>query len=487
MSKYLFPKIQDILFISLLVIVLLYGPRTFNLDGDLGRHITIGDHILDAVAIPRFDIFSHTMMGQPLTPHEWLAQVVFALAHRGLGLSGAVLITGLVIAASFVLVFRESVERSASIMISVGLTIFAAAATSLHWLSRPHVFTFLFLAIWVTLHERVRCGKKTHLWIFGLVMLLWANTHGAFISGFVIWAAYLGGELLEAWQMRYWPIDRFRTWALIGILAFAVTFINPAGVHLWETSFGFVGNRYLVSHTQEYLPPYFHNSGTWPFLMMLTMMIFILGLKKGRLPFTHALLLSGWSAMALYSARNIPLFAMVWVPILSVMTADVLSYVKILQKIETSFLKTDQELKGGVWIGVSVLLLIVFLSTPGMRQYNKHDTSIFPVEALNWLEDNPPEGNVFNHFPWGGYLLYRRWPDTLVFIDGQTDFYGETLTREYEQVITLSDDWEQILEKYQVDWMLIPKSSILAGTIIERTDWQTLYEDDTTIIVERGE
>lgn len=69
MSKYLFPKIQDILFISLLVAVLLYGPRTFNLDGDLGRHITIGDHIMDTGSIPRFDLFSqlNTQAGKPYT------------------------------------------------------------------------------------------------------------------------------------------------------------------------------------------------------------------------------------------------------------------------------------------------------------------------------------------------------------------------------------------------------------------------------------
>lgn len=442
---------------------------------------------MDTGSIPRFDLFSHTMAGQPLTPHEWLAQAVFALANRGLGLSGAVLITGLIIAVSFVLVFRESVRRSSSILISLGVTILAAATASLHWLSRPHVFTFLFLAIWVSLHERVRCGKRTPLWLFGLVMLLWANTHGAFISGFVIWGAYLGGELLEAWQMKHWPGDRIRTWALIGALSFAVTFINPAGNHLWETSFGFIGNRYLVSHTHEYLPPYFHNSGTWPFLIMLTLMIFVLGLKKGRLPFTHALLLAGWSAMALYSARNIPLYAIVSAPILSVMAADVLSEVKGWQNIEVNILQTDQKLKGGIWIGVSILLLIVFLSTPGMQLYNTHDASVFPVAAVNWLENNPPEGNVFNHFPWGGYMLYRQWPETLVFIDGQTDFYGEILTREYEQVITLSGNWEQILEKYQVDWMLIPEGSILAEALIEHTGWQTLYEDNTAIILKRGD
>jgi len=222
MSKYLLPKIGDILFISLLTVVLLYGPRTFNLDGDLGRHITIGNHILDSRSIPRFDLFSHTMTGHPLTPHEWLAQTLFALVHRGLALSGAVFVTALVIASAFTLVFRESLQQGSSILIALGITLLAAATASLHWLARPHVFTFLYLAIWVTLFDRIRRNKETPLWLFGLIMLLWANTHGAFISGFVIWGAYLGGELLDSWQKKQWHADRLRTWVLIGVISFVV-------------------------------------------------------------------------------------------------------------------------------------------------------------------------------------------------------------------------------------------------------------------------
>ena len=486
MSKYLLPKIKDILFISLLIPVFLYGPRTFNLDGDLGRHITIGNHIIDTFTIPRSDLFSHTMTGEPLTPHEWFAQFLFALAHRALGLSGAVFLTALIIAAAFTLVFLESLRRKSSILISLAVTILAAATASLHWLARPHVFTFLYLAIWVSLFERVRRNIETPLWAFGVVMLLWANTHGAFISGFVVWGAYLGGEIIEGLKKKQWSNAHLRTWIWIGIISFAVTLINPAGIHLWGTSFDFISNRYLVSHTQEYLPPDFHNPNTWPFLIMLTLLIFALSIKKRRLPVSHALLTSGWAAMAIYSARNIPLFAIVTAPILSTIATDIFDQIPGWERFDENISKVDQRLKGGVWIVLCTLLVFVLLSTPAMQNYNVYDASVFPVDAVDWLEKNPCDGNVFNHFPWGGYLLYRQWPDILVFIDGQTDFYGEALTREYEQVITLNENWEQILEKYAVDWVLVPEHSLLAETLIENTDWQVLYLDDTAAIFEKN-
>jgi hypothetical protein len=478
---YSIPRLRDVLFISLLTVVILFGPRTFNLDGDLGRHITIGNYIIESLTIPRTDIFSHTMTGQTLTPHEWLAQVLLALAHRNLGLPGVVLLTALIIASTFTIVFYESQARSKSPVISLGITILAAAASSLHWLARPHVFTFIFLAIWSLLLERVRRGKHVPLWAFGLLMLVWANTHGAFIAGFVTWGAYLGGELFEAWKTRQWSSNRLKSWGMIGLISLAATLLNPAGIHLWGTSIGFVSNHYLVSHTQEYLPPDFHNPGTWPFLLLIAFSIWMLGSKKQPLPVAHSLLLTGWMILGLYSARNIPLFAIIAAPIMSETAADNLANSRW-KTIEDNLLKTDQSLRGATWIIIGILGAVLLMSTPAMRAYNRFDASVFPVEALNWLEQHPQRGNVFNYFPWGGYLLYRQWPETLVFIDGQTDFYGESLTREYEQVISAAQSWKAIMNKYQIEWAIIPSTSNLTNALSEN-NWEILYQDETATIL----
>ncbi|MDD2921450.1 MAG: hypothetical protein PHQ36_04120 [Anaerolineales bacterium] len=103
--KYLLPRLRDVLFFGVLFVVVLNGPKFFNQDGDLGRHIAIGNYILDTAVIPTRDIFSHTMQGEYLTPHEWLAQVLFAIAHRLMGLSGDVFLFALLVSATFVIVY----------------------------------------------------------------------------------------------------------------------------------------------------------------------------------------------------------------------------------------------------------------------------------------------------------------------------------------------------------------------------------------------
>jgi hypothetical protein len=312
-------------------------------------------------------------------------------------------------------------------------------------------------------------------------MLVWANTHGAFIAGFVTWGAYLAGELFEAWKTRQWRGSRLNSWGMIGLVSFIVTLINPAGIQLWGTSIGFVSNHYLVSHTQEYLPPDFHNPGTWPFLLLIAFTVWTLGNKKKTLPIAHSLLLSGWMIMGLYSARNIPLFAIIAVPILSEMAANNLTNSRW-KTIEANLLKTDQRLRGAAWTVIGILGAIFLMFTPVMHTYDRFDTAVFPVEALNWLETHPQEGKVFNYFPWGGYLLYRQWPKTQVFIDGQTDFYGESLTREYEQVIGTAQGWKAIMNKYQIEWALIPTTSNLVS-VLSNDGWETLYQDETATIL----
>ena len=43
-----------------------------------------------------------------------------------------------------------------------------------------------------------------------------------------------------------------------------------------------------------------------------------------------------------------------------------------------------------------------------------------PEGALRWVEKWRPAGNVWNALSFGGYLIWRRYPETRVFIDGRT-------------------------------------------------------------------
>lgn len=481
--KYFLPKISHILFIAILTSIVLMGPQTFNLDGDLGRHITIGNYILDRFTIPTKDIFSHTMYGEALTPHEWIAQLIFAAAHRILSLGGDVLVIALLIAGTFALIYRDSVQRSGMPLISLTLSILAAAASSLHWLARPHVFTFLLLTVWTYLLEKLRRHQNFPIWYFPILMLIWANTHGAFISGFVVLGAYIFGYLIDSLYEKKFDPKKITHWLMVSGASFSITFLNPSGYHLWQTSLGYIKNSYLVNHTVEYQSIDFHTSSALPFLFFIFLSILILGFKYQRTAATHTILIAGWTIMGLYSARNIPLYAIIAAPILSEAIAVNFTN-KRWQSTEKNFLTIENSAKGNAVVLISIICVFFLLNTTVMRRYNTYNPSSFPVDAINWLDKNPQKGNVFNSFVWGGYLLYRDWPSRLVFIDGQTDFYGELLTREYEAVIFLDEGWKNIFEKYDISWVLIETDSPLAKKL-EAERWIILYKDNTAMIIKK--
>ena len=131
--------------ISVFAGCILLGPRMLNMDGDLGRHLTVGAYILDSGKIPIVDLFSNTMAGLPFTPHEWLSEVMFALAYRFMGLTGVVLLTAFLIALVWYRLSFVVLRESKSFYLSLILIITGIAASSIHWISRPHIFTYLFL------------------------------------------------------------------------------------------------------------------------------------------------------------------------------------------------------------------------------------------------------------------------------------------------------------------------------------------------------
>ncbi len=475
---HLFPRLRDVLFVAMLFVISVQGPQLLNGDGDLGRHITIGSYIIHNWKIPTRDIFSNSMTGQPLVPHEWLAQVAFGGIYAWLGLSGAVLLTALLIATTFTCTYQQMLKRNVYRILALLITILAASASSLHWLTRPHIFTFLFTALWAYQLE----NEKSRIWLFPVLMLVWANTHGAFIAGFVIWGAHLAGWLWEYLHKQSTKEAGGRL-ALIGGTSFLATFINPAGWHLWGTSVGYLGSRFLVDRTVEYRSPNFHDWSTWPFLVMLALYILALGIA-GRPRIREAVLFAGWTVMSLYSARNIPLFAIVTAPYLAGSIQAALEKVPVLPRIEQAVASVETNLRGILWPVLAVCTLTVaFYVHPNPS--NQFDPKKFPVKAVDWLEANPQQGRMFNEFTWGGYLLYRMWPAETVFIDGQTDFYGEALAREYEQVITAREGWEAVLLKYDVSWVIVRRGQPLVQALQDKLGWVVVYRDGTSAILHK--
>ena len=73
-----------------------------------------------------------------------------------------------------------------------------------------------------------------------------------------------------------------------------------------------------------------------------------------------------------------------------------------------------------------------------------------------------------------------------MFIDAQTDFYGEALTRQFLQIADAEPGWEAALAAYDVAWIILPPTRPLAAWLEQSAEWQELYRDDTAVIWTRN-
>jgi hypothetical protein len=488
--RFFLPRIEYILFAAVFWGIAASGPRLLNFDGDLPRHILSGNLILQTHEVPTTDIFSFRTVGHPSYPHEWLSQVILAAASKWVGLSGIILVTALIIMLTWCIVYYETMRQSKSFFVSLLFTALAVAASQIHVLPRPHIFTYLMTAIWITSLEQINESKPRAWWWLPLIMLLWVNLHGMFVIGIIIWGIYLAGDFLDHRSRAWFGTAKARALLAGGTLSLATTFLSPSGPQIWKAITSLGSNTYITSRIPEYQSANFHLPETWPFILILFLLIIGLARTTETMSWKLILLLIVFTGLALYTSRMIPLFAIVATPIAAkVVTSWIRNeYAQSrLFVVERNIHQINISADGRVWILILMLAVTLQFNSgkvidPETRG-NIFDETFFPVTATKWLQAHPPKGHMFNEFDWGGYLLLNLWPEQQIFMDGHTHIYGEELTREYEQIVTLNAGWEEILENYDISWIIVRTNSPLAKTLSTSSNWVISYRDQTAIIL----
>ncbi len=211
-----------------------FAPQVLG-DGDTWSHVATGEWIIAHGAPPRADPFSHSMSGEPWMAHEWLSEVLLALAFRLGGWSGVVLMTGAAAALAGLIVglcaARELRGAPLIATVAIGLSLVTA-----NLLARPHVLALPLAAAWGAGLIAVRSRGRAPPLGLALLMTAWANMHGGFVFGLLL----IGPFALEA--MTEAPVGaRFlaaRAWGTFALVALVAALINPYGVEV-ATSFRF--------------------------------------------------------------------------------------------------------------------------------------------------------------------------------------------------------------------------------------------------------
>ncbi|MGE5071907.1 MAG: hypothetical protein ACM3MF_00630, partial [Anaerolineae bacterium] len=460
------------------------GWRTLNGDGDLPRHLVTGQVIVETRSIPRHDIFSYYYQGRTYVAHEWVADVIYYLFYKLLGLGGVVLLTAILIATTFFILYSAMVAEHNERFVTMGLLAWGVVCSYWHWVARPHLFTMLFLALWLVLVDRIARGQAVKLWLLPVLMLVWSNTHSAFIAGFLVLVAYMAGWVWDYVVERPAadPAVLKRLSFMFG-LSFLASLVNPFGIETWGMMTSYVNNTALMSIINDTKPPVFTDPQVRSEFLLMLLSLLLLGMQRSGIRAGRAFLLVGTTALAMTSGRNIHLYAVVAPFVLAGPAIEVVGS-GIKRRFAAATASVESQLRGVAWPVMTALACVALLAVGKIGKDYYFEPARFPVDAVTWLEDNPQSGRMFNDFDWGGYVVWRLWPEQADFIDGKSDLSGEA-TRDYLTVQDLGPGWQGILDRYDVRWAIIPTDSALSSRLIQ-DGWAVLYQDPTAVILRRN-
>lgn len=462
-------------------------------DSDTWWHLRAGAWMVEHHQWLTTDPFSLTRQGQAWVYPGWLAQLALFGVYSLLSYGGLNLLTGLMVVLACLSLWPV---LEAGPLVRAFVLVLAASASGIYWSARPQIFTLALTGVFIALLERQRAGGGRGWWWLPLLMVLWVNLHGGFAVGFMLIGTYLAGELVEvlldrrraeSWRQAWDPHrQKFLRWVAAAGLSVAALGLNPAGLGMIAYPFRTLSIGVLRQYIQEWQSPDFHLLQTQPFVWMLLLTSLVLAISKRRPHAVHVLLVWLFAWWGLDAARNIGLFALAAAPALARHADDVVTELRV-------GLSPGRQLPEGVTRRLNlVLVLVVALGALARIATQLPDDvnqavieQTMPVQAVDYLASHHLPGPMFNSYNWGGYVLWRLYPDYLSFVDGRTDLFDDQLLTEYLMAWSGDPKWKAVFNTWHIRLALIEPGSPLAQ-VLQAHGWQVLFEDNKSAILAPG-
>lgn len=453
-------------------------------DLDVWWRVKTGEWIWQHKAIPDTDPFSFTAEGpwNCVEPVANLLLYVFDALFGPTGLSVAGALMAAVLGLVAVLLARRAIgdeePHAAPIVLAVGL--FASVA-NFRLGPKPEVFSLWGAGLLLVLLYSVEARRNVRLllWV-PLLVLVWGWLH----RGSTVAVPFLGAALV-VWGIR--KDTRALALPTLGALVatIVVLLLTPGMAKSLMSSANVVSNDVFTRYIGEWSPLTLKSAWqTMPFLFLMAGLWVLLAPWQRKLHF-GTLIVLGTFAMAAKHVRFTPLFAIAMLPEL----AWGLSRLLLVHRDRIA-----AQLRPRVVTG---LLVAVALAAVVMT-YSKRKASSWgfgvdrfrrPVYAVQFLKDNPPPGNMFNTFNFGGYLLYSLAPAQKVFIDGRNDqvysseFFAKAAVTPGNNAVLA-----ELLHTYAVDYAILQCTHLETASymwIYANANWQLVYMDDQAAIMVR--
>ncbi len=470
-----------VLGLSALFLLGVFSPETA--DSDFWWHLRTGKYLFDSHALPIPDPFAYTTgMGRPAYPgeastrdfnltHEWLTQAVVYLAYGIGGFPGVVLFRALVLSGFSALVGLIAWRRRGGFYAPVAAALATMAVAIEFAQDRPFIVTFLFLAATIAILE-----FRRWLWLLPPLFVIWSNCHGGYVIGWAALAAYSADALLARFRGSRIEGDR-RLWVISG-LSILASGLNPNGFHVIPVLL-YYRQSFLTSTLQEWRRPAF-----WPprpFTILLAATVAVMIWQWRRVRPVDWMLFALFGAAAVTAERNV-IFIGFLAPIL------IAAYVPWRPAVPRV-----AQLAAAVLIASAVITL----SARGTFFQLRVAEWKYPAATADFLLAHRVSGRLFNSYEYGGYLIWRLWPEQKVFIDGRA--LNESVFADYVRILYNHDETggksaQQLLDDYRIQVIVMNGFEYVSGELYKlapaladpkETGWTLVFMDPESIVYMR--
>ncbi|HUB77616.1 MAG TPA: hypothetical protein VMB03_02415 [Bryobacteraceae bacterium] len=462
---------------ALLAVILWLGwfsPEIY--DSDFWWHLKTGQFIVEHRALPSPDFFAFTTAsavdayrGEAITrhfnlTHEWLAQVFFYLVWRAAGFGGVVVFRALLLAAMCGFVGLIAWRRCGGFYRSLAAACATAGMAIPFALDRPYLITFLLLAATIAILE-----YRPSVWLLPPLFLVWANCHGGFFLGWLVLAAYAA----EAFWRRSADARRL---AIAGAIAFLLSGANPNGFRIVQVLFYYRSSA-LTRNLLEWARPAWFALNEFTFLWLAAALLMLRARRRVR--WVDWLLFAAFLAAACSAQRNTILIGL-FAPIVIV-----------------TYFPWKRKIQPLVPFAASLVLIAGAMATSWGNAFELRAAEWrYPSGAAGFLLTHHIHGHIFNTYEYGGYLIWRLWPEQQVFIDGRS--LSESVFQDYGRILYNVEEpggnAQQLLDRYGIQTIVMNTFEYSQGLVYrlapaladpQQTEWKLVYDDAAAIVLMR--
>lgn len=491
-------NILKILIISILFIwygFLFIRPIHANYN-DLGRHLANGREFFNLLEnkqgpapILNSNFYSYTHPNFLFLNHHWASGVIFYIILSTFGFVG-LNIFSILISFSTLGIFLYIAIKKSNIFIAAPIAFFLMPMLALRNEARPEIFSYLFISLFFLLLIKYKDNPEKYkiLYIFPFLILLWVNLHIYFIFGFFLIILFIADGLYLKIKNR----NYIKRLVIILLLSIIASIFNPA--HIWGLLYPFnIFKNYGMTVTEN-LPLItafglnLLNKATL-ITFLITLILFtilfttILVKKDKKNLYANIIIISIFGAMTWMMVRNIKIYALFSIPILSI------SIKELLPGINKKYITGKKQI---ISFFIIVIITTLFINKNFILKSTK-EFGINPLktgeDASNFIIKNNIKGPLFNDYDTGGYIDFYLFPIIKPFVDNRPEAYpADFFQEEYLPLLNKEESWDILSEKYNFNAILMhaqKKYFINDGFIkrrIQDSEWIPVLKNDYHII-----